>query len=145
MGSWAPPWKPGGSWTDVAGPVVGTREVSAHLGLSPSAVVRRVHSAKLLGVRLRGNPRSRWAYPAWQFAAGVDLALPVVLRAAGYDSKRPESQWLIASWLYGRISELGGASPQELLSAGRVDEVLALVPEVARALSGASKPDRHRT
>jgi hypothetical protein len=100
---------------DAVADSLSTREVAAHLGVSPAAVTTRRIKGGLVAFRHAGH----WRYPSWQFRGGELVpGVEIVWRAL------PDHDTLsLTRWFTLPSRHLGGATPLETLAAGDVERV----------------------
>jgi len=92
-------------------------QAAALLGISRQMVDKRRQSGKLLAV---STGRYGYRYPVWQFhESGVLPGLEDVLRALS-----PHDSWMQVAFFVSKNERLGGHTPIETLSIGKLDLVL---------------------
>lgn len=98
------------------GPMISTTEASETLGISKTAVTKKVKLGKLIGLRQNGSLK----YPVWQFKDGE------VLKGLGevIEELDDDSQWVRVRFFSTPNSMLGNICPLEKLQDGDLDDVL---------------------
>ncbi len=122
----------GALWSEDLGPFYSSESVATLLGnVTKQAVSDRVRRHRLLALRTGSG---RLVYPAFQFdRRQVISGLGAVLTIVAPDDTE---SWYVASWLTTPDPRLGGLSPVDALTAGRVEDVKMAARDVAASLRG---------
>lgn len=104
-------------------------EVAELLAISASAVLRRLKSRALVGLKERGA----WRLPSWQFDAGVHGG--VLLGLAELQQSFPGGPVTLSTWATRPSADLHGATPAAELAVRHVDRVVLAAKSLTAAAS----------